>query len=180
MRGVNISHDRIHVGLTRTWYLVAFSRPLKHLHTPCCTVDRVSRAACKHEFRGRKKVGLTAEVCGFWAILHTVRHPSGFPTDMLACMRHEYLLGCQHIHLLLSLWPLLPVCASASPPMQPGVGLCWPRAPAECKGRVVEVWVAGSSRACPIGVRSAPFGTPSIATSTMVDKSGVVNHLQTV
>ena len=58
-------------------------------------------------------------------------------------MRHGYLLGCQHI---ISLCVLLPVCASASPPILPGAQRCWPRAPAEFRGIGVEVNVTASLR----------------------------------
>ena len=57
-------------------------------------------------------------------------------------MRHGYLLG----YHIISLCFLLPVCASASPPILPGAQRCWPRAPAEFRGTGVEVNVTASLR----------------------------------
>ena len=60
-------------------------------------------------------------------------------------MRHGYLLGYQHI---VSLFLLLPVCASASLPILPGAQRCGlPRAPAEFRGIGVEVNVTASLHA---------------------------------
>ena len=58
-------------------------------------------------------------------------------------MRHGYLLGYQHVT---SLCLLLPVCASASPPILPDAQRCRPRAPAEFRDIGVEVNVTASLR----------------------------------
>ena len=61
--------------------------------------------------------------------MHATWMPAGIPT-------HSITLSCA-----------ICVCASASPPILPGVQRCRPRGPAEYEGQVVEVHVTASLRA---------------------------------